>query len=85
VKTAIACCDRVTRTVWLLPIEALEKKVIRLGKNYDRYIIPEPTSKAYLEQKEIRRQKHQSIVDQAKAAVEKVTSMAKLDPKEDKE
>ena len=50
-----AACDALTKTVWLIPINAMEgKKICRLGKRYEEYIIPEPISKCYQEQKNAR-------------------------------
>ena len=56
INSTIACVDKTTRTVWLLP-SVCERpgKILRLGKNYERYIVPEPTSLSYQEQKEMRK------------------------------
>lgn len=48
--------DGITRTVWLIPCDAIEgRKAIRLGQRYEEYVIPEPSSLSYKEQREKRK------------------------------
>ena len=57
--------DGVTQTVWLIPADHIEgRQALRLGKRYEEYIIPEPQSLSYQEQKE----KRAGILDELKNA-----------------
>jgi len=63
----VAVCERVTRTVWVIPSSLLEERtMIRLGKKYDDYIIPEPQSIAYQEQKRMRTGMMDLLKDEAR-------------------
>lgn len=73
INLAIACVDKTTRTVWFLPANCYRpNKVLRLGKNYERYIIPEPNSLSYREQKEMRRDCVPSLIEIARKAGERM-------------
>lgn len=56
IASSIAVCDKVTRTVWFLPEDCdRPRDILRLGVHYEEFIIPEPNSLCYLEQKEKRK------------------------------
>ena len=81
INSTIACVDKTTRTVWLLPsVCERPSKILRLGRNYERYIVPEPTSLSYQEQKEMRK-----IVsfDLHEKAIETVKKMCEQKGEED--
>ena len=61
-----AVCDAATRTVWIIPSKmTIGKKVIRLGKLCEEFIIPEPLSRSFLEQKEIRQERFYALKERA--------------------
>ena len=62
----ICVCDPISRTVWSIPISSLEnRKVIRLGSRYEEYVIPEPMSKTFQEQKAARIEKLKRLREEA--------------------
>lgn len=66
-----AVCDRVTRTVWLLPPSIMEDRtILRLGNRYEEYILPEPLSLSSSEQKEERTEKMKALKDEARRTAE---------------
>ena len=80
INSIIACVDKQTRTVWLLPFGCYRPaKILRLGKNYERYIIPEPNSLSYQEQKQMRKSVSFNLLQKAKDAVERMHKGVNLD------
>jgi len=68
----VACADQVSRTVWLIPFGALEnRKVIRLGSRYEEYVVPEPTSKTFQEQKLARTNALRELKERARAIAQR--------------
>ena len=73
ITTAIACVDKTTRTVWFLPRDCYKpSKILRLGKNYEEFIIPEPNSLSYQEQKAMRKKTNPSLLLRAKEIAERM-------------
>ncbi len=73
INNYIACCDKETRTVWLIPSDCYKaKKNLRLGINYEEYIIPEPKSLSYLEQKKLRKSLGSELLEKAKEVAERL-------------
>ena len=69
----IATFDKATKTVWLIPSELLEARtIIRLGKKYEDFIIPEPTSLTFEEQKRKRKDLLSTLLTQARNVGEKI-------------
>lgn len=63
----VAVIDKLTKTVWLFPASIIkDKQSVRLGKPYEQFIIPEPTSLDYQQQKEIRQRRHIELREKAK-------------------
>ena len=61
-----AVVDTPTRTVWIIPSRYTEgKQVLRLGHHYEEFIIPEPTSRSYIEQKELRAERMGNLKSRA--------------------
>lgn len=59
----LAGYDPVTKNVWVIPSEILDGlTAIRLGKKYEDYLVPEPTSIEYKD----RREKRQAYLDSLK-------------------
>ena len=68
----VACADQVSRTVWLIPFGALEsRKVIRLGPRYEEYVVPEPTSKTFQQQKLARIDALKALKERARAIAQR--------------
>ena len=66
----LAACDPVTRSVWLIPVSEVESmQTLRLGKKYDDYIIPEPLSMGWKEQRDQRVAAMSEIKERAKEAM----------------
>jgi len=64
--------DGITRTVWIIPREAFEGiRALRLGERYEEFIIPEPQSLSYKEQKKERKDVLQRLKDRAREVGEK--------------
>jgi len=73
-----AVVDAPTRTVWLIPSKYTEgKQVLRLGIHYEEFIIPEPTSRSYLEQKEIRAERLGALKSKAYETAMKIAKETK--------
>ena len=61
-----AVCDVITGTVWVIPMEEVDgKKNLRLGGLYEDYVVPEPLSRSYKEQKEIREERMRGVKEDA--------------------
>ena len=61
-----AVCDAATRTVWIIPASVTNgKTTVRLGKLCEEFIIPEPLSRSYLEQKELRQERFYALKERA--------------------
>lgn len=72
VPMLVAVCDVVTKTVWIIPAELVkDRKILRLGKQYEEYVIPEPTSSCYLEQKALRSERMEALKNRAKEIADK--------------
>lgn len=68
----VAVCDQATSTVWIIPSEILESRTsVRLGRKYDDYIIPPPSSLTYQEQRIKREILISSLKEKAREVGEK--------------
>ena len=69
-KAQIAVLDLVTETVWLFPPGYCEDRInIRLGKETEQFVLPEPSSLSFIEQKEKRTSRLTSLKAQAKKMI----------------
>ena len=61
-----AVCDVTTKTVWIIPKDMIEgKQTIRLGQQYEEFVVPEPLSRSFQEQKGIRCERLRMLKEQA--------------------
>lgn len=68
----LGVADPLTKTVWIIPKEAFEgRRSVRLGRRYEEYIIPEPLSLSYQEQKEKRKEILSTLKETARALGER--------------
>lgn len=64
--------DGLTKTVWVIPKDAFEgRHSLRLGERYEEYIIPEPFSLSYKDQKKKRKETLGMLKDAAREMGEK--------------
>lgn len=68
-----AACDPVTRTVWLIPKDFVEgKKSLRLGKDMEEFIVPEPKSPSFKEAQRIRRERLEALDEDVRRGIERM-------------
>jgi hypothetical protein len=70
-EKTVAAFDPRTRNVWLLPDgHCINKTNIRLGGSHEKYLLPEPKSLSYLEQKAKRSNRLKNLKAQASDMIE---------------
>ena len=66
-KITLAVLDEFSRTVWLLPESFCSDQVnLRMGEKLEEFILPEPSSLSFLEQKEKRSGRLNDLQEQAR-------------------
>ena len=68
-----AVCDVVTGTVWIVPADYVTaRKNLRLGKDMEEFICPEPASPSYKEAQEVRKRRLQALEDDVRKSIERI-------------
>ena len=68
-----AACDVVTRTVWIIPKGCVEeRKSLRLGKDMEEFIVPEPKSPSFKEAQKIRRERLETLEEDVRKGIERM-------------
>lgn len=68
-----AVCDALTRTVWMIPRDCVDgRKAIRLGKEMEEFVMPEPISPSYKEAQEIRRRRLEQLAENARKTIRRM-------------
>ena len=69
----LAIYDKPTNSVWLIPPDQLEsRQILRLGRKYEEFILPEPIGLSYKEQRDMRSARSSGLKEAAQEAADKM-------------
>lgn len=69
----VAAADVTTGTVWIVPVDYVaERKTLRMGRDMEEFIVPQPKSPSFKEAQEMRKRRLKALEEDVRKSIERI-------------